>query len=144
MTLDFLFKNVFSRLLFKSFGSYPAFRGQGIQKALEIPDKLLRQGGVVVFFPEGKCIRNDELSCSRPGAGILASRFPTVPILPIAIFGTHKVLRSAFRLHRQKIVIRIGEPFYFADKLAQVGSDPNGGPSAILMAEIEKIYKQIV
>lgn len=141
MALDKFFETFFKRIIFKSIASFPSFYGKGLDKSLNIPLKLLERGEVVVFFPEGACVRADHLSSPKRGIGALARQFPTVPILPVAISGSYNFKKSLFSFRPAQIKIKIGKLFYFADKQLGLTSDENS--SQVLMGEIEKLYKQI-
>ena len=145
MTWDDLFKRFFYGLAMRILGAFPAFEKQGMDKSLFIPRKLLKMGGTVIFFPEGQCYREDGLMPAKRGIGVLALRYPNVPILPIAISGTHNVTNLFCLFTRPKVRIRIGKPFRLTDKKSELGpsiSSPTD-VSANFMAEIEKNYRQI-
>ncbi|SRR6266498_226335 len=73
--------------------------------------RALREGYGVLLYPEGTRSRNGELGPFRSGIGRLAVEFPVVPIIPIWIEGTAKVLpKSGFPLPRPvKVKVRFGE-----------------------------------
>lgn len=74
--------------------------------------RALREGYGVLLYPEGTRSRNGELGPFRSGIGRLAVEFPDVPIIPVWLDGTAKVLpKSGFPLPRPvKVKIRFGEP----------------------------------
>lgn len=85
--------------------------------------RALREGYGVVIYPEGTRSRTGELGPFRSGIGRLAAEFPGVPIVPVWLDGTAKVLpKSGFPLPRPvKVKIRFGEPLkseraWLADK----------------------------
>jgi len=140
MAKDQFFSNPIGYLFIKILlGSYPAFYGQGLDKSLEIPAKILERGGTVVFFPEGKCFLEKGIAPFKAGAGILASSFPNVQILPISIYGNYQILRRLFKFQRPKISVNIGKPFTLSEKIA---GDPSADLSRLLMSEIERLYSE--
>jgi len=91
MAWDNMFETLFYGMSFRLLGAFPTFTGQGLDKSLFIPKEILKTKGTVIFFPEGKCVRDDSLNRPKRGAGVLASQFPDMSILPIAISGSYKV-----------------------------------------------------
>lgn len=74
--------------------------------------RALREGYGVLLYPEGTRSRNGELGPFRSGIGRLALDFPKVPIIPVWIDGTGKMLpKSGFPIPRPvKVQVRFGEP----------------------------------
>lgn len=73
--------------------------------------KLLKQGEMVLLFPEGARSADGTIQQGQPGAGLVACK-AGVPILPVRLFGTYEALprgASKLRLHGSRIVI--GKPF---------------------------------
>jgi 1-acyl-sn-glycerol-3-phosphate acyltransferase len=137
MTYDGFFKDPFRRILFLSFGAFPAMRGEGLEKSLQMPARLLNSGQVILIFPEGTRYFGKGISSGKPGAAILAWRFGSVPIIPVAIYGSHDVsIRSIMR--RKSVSVLIGKPFLPAEK------NFTGKPKEdilIIMNEISALYK---
>jgi long-chain acyl-CoA synthetase len=70
----------------------------------------LRSGLILCVFPEGGRSYDGELQEFKKGAAIL-SRELSVPIIPVAIQGTHQVWpRDSVRIRPHKVRIEIGEP----------------------------------
>ena len=136
---DTFFKNPIGWIFYKSVGAFPACKGQGLAASLKIPSQILKEGGSVMFFPEGIRIREDCLGQPKIGAAELASHFPEVPIIPIAIFNTHKVGHLGLLYKRSRLRVKIGEPFDYKDKAFQLPAETG---IKILMGEIEKSYKE--
>jgi 1-acyl-sn-glycerol-3-phosphate acyltransferase len=137
---DTFFKNPIGWIFYKSMGAFPACKGQGLAASLKIPSRILREGGSVMFFPEGIRIREDFLGRPKIGAAELASQFPEVPILPIAISNTHKIGGHLGLLYkRSRLRVNIGEPFEYRDKAFQL---PAESGIKILMGEIERSYQE--
>jgi len=136
---DQLFQNSVSRLFFWILGCFPVFYGTGKDKPLELPSNILEEGGTVVFFPEAKCIREESLGEPKIGAGILALRFPEIPILPIAIHGSYRVGHSGW-FKRAMVKSVIGQPFYLKDKIDMSTATPETAVEA-MMHEITLMYE---
>jgi len=136
---DTFFRNPIGWIFYKSLGAFPACKGQGLAASLTIPSKILREGGSVIFFPEGIRIREVCLGQPKIGAAELASHFPEVPIIPIAILNTHKVGHLGLLYKRSRLRVKIGEPFHYKDKAFQLPAETG---IMILMGEIEKSYQE--
>lgn len=68
------------------------------------------QDGVVMGFAPEATISPPGLLQGKRGAGFFASRLG-IPILPVGIVNTDKVLSNARRFRRTELEIRIGKPF---------------------------------
>jgi 1-acyl-sn-glycerol-3-phosphate acyltransferase len=134
---DLFFGNFLSAAIFYSMGSFPTYYGQGIDKSLEKPTEILKEGGSVVFFPEGRCIRNDKIGEGKIGAATLAMRVPDVTILPIAIHGSHMIGRI-FRPVQVRVCV--GAPFKLKSVLAKQATAEE--LTGIFMGKIEAVYSK--
>jgi 1-acyl-sn-glycerol-3-phosphate acyltransferase len=75
------------------------------------------------MFPEGTRSKNAQLQPAFPGSALIALH-NSVPILPVGITGMEKVKKGLFwmLLHRPKVMVNIGCPFYLPpanDKLTK-------------------------
>jgi 1-acyl-sn-glycerol-3-phosphate acyltransferase len=136
---DTFFKNPIGWIFYRSMGAFPACKGQGLAVSLKEPVQILKEGGAVIFFPEGIRIREDCLGPPKIGVAELASLFPEVPIIPMAIFNTHKVGHLGLLYRRSRLRIKIGEPFDYREKAYRL---PAESGIKILMGEIEKSYSE--
>jgi 1-acyl-sn-glycerol-3-phosphate acyltransferase len=78
---------------------------------------VLERGEVLGVAPEGT--RADEshaLQEAKAGAAYIATR-ADVPIVPVGIVGTEKIVHNLLRLRRTRVLITFGEPF----RLPEVG-----------------------
>lgn len=69
----------------------------------------LRAGRAVVLFPEGTRGADGEVGAFHRGALVLAER-AGVPVVPVAIVGTDRLLPKHGRLRSSPVRVRIGEP----------------------------------
>jgi 1-acyl-sn-glycerol-3-phosphate acyltransferase len=100
-----VFRTRFARFFLKGWNTFPVDR-----KALERALQVLREGHIVVLFPEGSRSRDATLTRGFPGAGFIALR-SGVPVVPVAIWGSEAVLPKGHILPRSAHVhIRFGEP----------------------------------
>ena len=72
----------------------------------------LKSGLILGIFPEGGRSFDGELQAFKKGAAIL-SREMSVPIIPTAIRGTHRVWpRDSIRIRPHKVGIEFGQPLF--------------------------------
>ncbi len=70
----------------------------------------LEAGEILVVFPEGRVIQEDDLGPLHPGAAFLGIR-GRVPIIPVALLGSAQMLPLGARWPRRaQVVIRVGTP----------------------------------
>jgi 1-acyl-sn-glycerol-3-phosphate acyltransferase len=96
-------------LIYEIFGVFIIVPGKGVKENLKIPIQILRDGGNVVIFPEGR-ISTDQLSPFKRGAALLA-KITHVPVLPISF---KLVDKEKFR---PTIIINIGDPIVVIDSV---------------------------
>jgi 1-acyl-sn-glycerol-3-phosphate acyltransferase len=104
------FANPRWRWLFRGFNAYPVVRGSADRTALRHTLGLLRDGHVVLVYPEGSRSPDGHIREPQPGVGFIA-RHGGVPVIPAAVWGTEKVLpRGTNRVHRGDVHLRYGAP----------------------------------
>lgn len=124
--------------ILKLFGAFRAWRGEGLEKSLTEPKKLLLNGCSVVFFPEGGLKKG---LVGKPGATMLALQ-TNKPILPMAICGLENFSWPKFFLRKHRVKVIIGKPFLLKDKMAELfcaGNVEIG--TQVIMEEIKKLLE---
>ena len=91
-------------------GCIPVRRFEGDVGALRRAEKVLRQGHVLVMFPEGTRSRHPGLGKGHPGTAVIALR-SGVPIVPIGVSGTETVSLTRCFLRRTRVRVAFGQPF---------------------------------
>ena len=106
-----LFKNLPFRLLISSLGAFPLERGGFNRTSYRRALHILREGKLLVLFPEGtRRQKRGKIGSLRKGAARIALR-AGVSLVPIAIQGTDRALPRGGKIVRiAKISIRIGRP----------------------------------
>lgn len=89
-------------------GSFPVYRGERDEWAMNHAAKVLEDGQMLCMFPEGTRSKTAQprLKKGKLGTVKLALEY-NVPIVPAAIWGTHNISKKNFRC---PITIQIGEP----------------------------------
>jgi long-chain acyl-CoA synthetase len=89
---DYFFDNKAKRTYFEQFTNLiPVERGGSLETSLAQAESAIRQGKIVLVFPEGTRSRTGELQKFRHGIGYLASQ-SGLPVLPLWLRGTHRAL----------------------------------------------------
>jgi len=99
-----LFKNKLIGNIITACGAFPIQRGKGDIGAIKGALTLLKNGELMLIFPEGRRVKENENVEAKPGAVMLAIR-SQVPIIPTYISGKYGWL--------SKITVTFGEPVYF-------------------------------
>jgi 1-acyl-sn-glycerol-3-phosphate acyltransferase len=98
------------RWLFRGFNAFPVVRGSADRAALRHTLDLLRDGYIVLVYPEGSRSPDGRLREPQAGVGFLA-RHGGVPVIPVAVWGTERVLaRGSKRIHRDHVHVHYGPP----------------------------------
>lgn len=126
------FLNLLARIgvidfVYHLFGVFTIVQGAGIEEGLKDAKAIIRAGGNVSIYPEGRMVYEDTVGTFKRGAYVLAQN-TNVNILPFS-----------FRFHntgkiRGNLYINIGEPFKVDTNL----SDEDG--SAYLRDKVLKLY----
>jgi 1-acyl-sn-glycerol-3-phosphate acyltransferase len=104
------FRRPIARFFLRGWNSFPVVRHSADRKALDRGLRALREGHILVLFPEGSRSPDATLTRGFPGAGFIALR-SGVPVIPVAIFGSENVLpKGKFVPHSADVHIRFGPP----------------------------------
>jgi 1-acyl-sn-glycerol-3-phosphate acyltransferase len=101
-------------------GIHPVDRGAADVDAFRTAERVLREGHVLMIFPEGTRSPTGELQKPKDGLAMLALR-TDAPIVPIGISNTDRVWPKGKLLPRpgRHATMRIGHPFRLADELPE-------------------------
>lgn len=105
-----LFKNPIFGKLISSLGAFPVSRGSGDVGAVRAAFKILKEGNVMLMFPEGHRMKNGQRGTVKRGAATIAQRCK-VPVVPMYIGGDYKWMG--------KITVTIGKPLSFEEYYGQ-------------------------
>ena len=97
------YDQAFTRFVMNTTGQIETDRETGGKDALIQATEVLRTGQAMGIFPEGTRSRRTEppfMQKGKTGVARLAATFPDVPIHPVAILDTNKMLRPGSRIFR--------------------------------------------
>ncbi len=108
--------------LIKKFNAFPVKRGLIDKTALENSLNILKEGDVLLLFPEGTRSLTGDIQEAKPGIGFIVYH-SRVPVVPVLITGTDKALpKGAWMVRPKKVKVIFGKPLYFDKYLSQKGS----------------------
>jgi len=107
-----LWGNRFLGWLIGTLGSIPVERGAGDRKAYEACLRTLKDGNVLLMFPEGTRSRDGKLQPFEAGAARLAAAVPGCMVLPVRIHGSFEAWGGESRYPKLRPVrIDVAPPF---------------------------------
>lgn len=117
MAMAELFRNPFCRAMYRVLGGFPVKRREADAGAIRHAVRLLKDGKVVMIFPEGTRSYDGRLQEPRGGVGMIVA-LSRAKVVPAFIKGTEKALpRDSWRLKAIPVTIYFGRPLDFADEL---------------------------
>ena len=87
--------------IYSLFGVFTVIPGLGINKNLERAQKIIKSGGNVVIYPEGKVNHNGDIGQFKDGAAVLCKR-TQVSVIPVVF---RKIKSGGLR---QNMIINVG------------------------------------
>ncbi|MCJ2542914.1 lysophospholipid acyltransferase family protein [Thermostichus vulcanus] len=110
MAKEELFRVPVLKQAIRLYGAYPVKRGGSDRSALRATETALAQGWAVGIFLNGTRTPDGRIPHPHLGAALIAARTQT-PLLPVALWGTEKVLPKGSKWPQLfcPITVRIGE-----------------------------------
>jgi 1-acyl-sn-glycerol-3-phosphate acyltransferase len=145
---DSLFKVPVVGRFLKGLGLIPVQRGTSqAADALNQAEKVLAEGGLVFFFPEGTLTADPDLwpMSPRSGVGRLALR-TGAPVLPLAIWGTNELMPRSGGFHpipRKPVRLRLGPAVDLADLTGRVDATAGRQATERVMAQVRLLLGQL-
>ena len=110
MAKESLFKIPVFAPAIRAYGAYPVKRGSADRSAIRAALKQLENGWAVGIFLEGVRTPDGRVPSPKLGAALIAAK-AQVPLLPVSLWGTEKILRKGSAWPRSTpITVRIGSP----------------------------------
>ena len=110
MAKEELFSTGFTNYFIRSFGAFPVHRNRLDRTALRDADRVLKNGKVLVMFPESTRSPNGQLQYAYPGAALIALR-NGASVVPIGITGTENIKGLSWLFHRPRVKLNVGHAF---------------------------------
>ena len=93
----------------RAYGAYPVKRGSADRSAIRAALQQLENGWAVGIFLEGVRTPDGRVPGPKLGAALIAAK-AQVPLLPVSLWGTEKILRKGSALPRPApVTVRIGD-----------------------------------
>ncbi|HSB72227.1 MAG TPA: lysophospholipid acyltransferase family protein [Candidatus Methylomirabilis sp.] len=109
-----LFRNRLAAWFLRGLQAYPVARGRLDPSTLKHALSLLKNGEVLLIFPEGTRGDGRTLGPAKPGIAAVAAR-AGAPVVPVFHWGTDQALpRTRQRIRRVPLAVRFGPPLRFA------------------------------
>ncbi|HUW55725.1 MAG TPA: lysophospholipid acyltransferase family protein [Planctomycetota bacterium] len=110
MARESLFEKTLFRRLIESLNAFPVARGSADLGAMREGIRRLREGRLLVLFPEATRTRTGEIGTLHPGLGLMAHRSGAV-VVPVTIEGAFRCWpRGQKVFHPGKIRVMFGRP----------------------------------
>jgi 1-acyl-sn-glycerol-3-phosphate acyltransferase len=116
-------KHFYGGWFFKAWGSYPVHVGlHNYEKSLSHHIDIIRAGGSLCFFPEGRTTPNGSIQPAKGGVAYLAYETGAT-IIPVRIRGVFHFSFKDFILGRRYLSITYGKPMRFSDQFGSIRPD---------------------
>ena len=109
MAKEELFRVPVLKQIIRTYGAYPVKRGASDRSAIRAALASLQAGWGVGIFLQGTRTKDGSVTKPKSGAALIAAK-AQVPLIPISLIGTEKILKGKSPLPRPAaLTIRIGE-----------------------------------
>ncbi|MEM9451706.1 MAG: lysophospholipid acyltransferase family protein [Cyanobacteria bacterium P01_E01_bin.6] len=110
MAKESLFRIPVFKQAIELYGAYPVKRGKGDRSAIRSAIQRLDQGWAVGVFLQGSRTSDARIPSPKQGAALIAAK-AQVPLLPVSLWGTEKILKKGSMLpNPAPVTVRIGVP----------------------------------
>jgi 1-acyl-sn-glycerol-3-phosphate acyltransferase len=125
--------------IFSRYHAFPVIRHSADRKALRRATQILRDGHVLILYPEGTRVESGGLQPGEPGAGFLA-RSTRAPVQPVGLVGTRECFPKGARWPRRvPVTIRFGVPFRIPERRADGSRVENEEATDAIMLAIAEL-----
>jgi len=145
MAKEKFFKMPLVKNIIEAYGTFPVIQGIGLENSLKPAIELLKNNVAIGMFVEGKVAKAGELREFKPGAAAL-SIMTGVPVIPVALKGTHQI-RNPFKFLflQKKISVSFGQPIQhnftcLPGTTTQENREAIGKLTQKISDEIKKLY----
>jgi len=128
-----LFQNPLLGGFLRRLGAFPVHRGKADIAAIKESLAILKSGGKLMLFPEGRRVLANEMEEAKTGAGMLALR-SGVQVLPVFISDQKRLF--------SRVYVVIGRPYRAAWE-GKPGHDAYQAVADDIMARVEGLREEI-
>ena len=108
MAKEELFRVPVFKQAIELYGAYPVKRGKGDRAAIRAALDKLDQGWAIGVFLQGTRTPDARISSPKLGAALIAAK-AQVPLLPVSLWGTEKIVKKGNVLPKSvPVTVRIG------------------------------------
>jgi len=111
MAADKFHQNFFYKFFFILTGTFPTYKGKGLNISLKYPRSVLGKKGAFLIFPFGKIIQGDQHPFPGRGAAKLVQDFPDLTILPIYLYTAFNFKFKGLFFNKRNMRAVIGQSF---------------------------------
>lgn len=105
-------KYIYGGTLFKIVGAYPVMAGQkNYEASLVNYIKIIKDGGSVTIFPEGRRTKDGSFGDPKGGVAFLACATNTL-VVPVGIQGIVRLNAKEFFSRKRKLILTYGKPIF--------------------------------
>ena len=110
------FQKGLTAFIFRQYHAFPVVRHTADRGAIKRSFDLLKEGHVLIMYPEGTRVESGVLARPEPGAGFIAQK-AACPVVAVGLTGTRECLpKGAKWPRRTRVTITFGKPFLVATK----------------------------
>ncbi len=109
MAKEELFKIPILKQGMELYGAYPVSRSSSDRSAIKSSIKAIESGWIAGIFLEGTRTKSGKITNPKSGAALIAAK-TQVPLIPISLWGTEKILLDSSFPRPVPLTIRIGDP----------------------------------
>lgn len=120
--------------LVRFLGAFPVKRGEADRQSMRAADEQLKNGKVLVIFPEGTRSKTRTLAQGHAGLGMIALR-SAVPVIPVAIWGSENALKK----FGARVTISYGEPIDLKPQGAKITREDINSATEQVMQSIARM-----
>lgn len=122
------------RWVVRFLGSFPVKRGEADRQSLRTAEEQIKKGNILGIFPEGTRSRSRTMAQAHSGMALIALR-TGVPVVPIALWGTEKLLKK----FGAPVMVCVGQPIVLKPKGKKITREDINEATATIMHTIAEM-----
>lgn len=143
-----LFRHKIIGPVLRSCRMIPVERGTGEAGPIVAAEEALREGGLIMLYPEATLTKNDDLMPMQGKTGVARLALATgATVVPVAVWGSQWVLPKRAKILgaiRGRVLLKVGEPMTFPGLLGrQDDPDVRRDVTDRIMKELEVLVRDL-